>query len=137
MAKNVKDNGRRVDEPTGTEFVGHEWDGIEELNTPLPRWWLWLFYITVVWAAIYTIAYPAWPMISQATQGYFGWTSRGQLAQDMKDAEAARAGVRNRIAALDNLRCKGSRRSGSDFRNVRSGSSVYGNSSCFGRFAKS
>lgn len=92
---------KRIDQPTGTETVGHEWDGIEELNTPLPRWWLWLFYITIVWAAIYTIAYPAWPMISQATHGYFGWTSRGQLAQDMKDAEAARAGVRNRIAALE------------------------------------
>ena len=40
MAKNDKDIGPRVDTPTGTEFVGHEWDGIEELNTPLPRWWL-------------------------------------------------------------------------------------------------
>ena len=40
----------RIDEPTGTATVGHEWDGIEELNTPLPRWWLWTFYATILFA---------------------------------------------------------------------------------------
>ena len=43
---------KRIDQPTGTETVGHEWDGIEELNTPLPRWWLWTFYATIVFAAV-------------------------------------------------------------------------------------
>ena len=52
---------KRVDEPTGTETVGHEWDGIEELNTPLPRWWLWTFYASIVWALGYVILHPAWP----------------------------------------------------------------------------
>lgn len=91
---------KRIDEPTGTEFVGHEWDGIEELNTPLPRWWLWTFYATVAWGLAYSVAYPAWPMIDQATEGMIGWTSRGQLAQDMVAAEQGREGVRAQIAAL-------------------------------------
>ena len=91
----------RIDEATGTEFVGHEWDGIEELNTPLPRWWLWTFYICIAWALAYTVAYPAWPMISQATEGMMGWTSRGQLANEMEDADLARKEVRDQLAATD------------------------------------
>lgn len=91
----------RIDEPTGTEFVGHEWDGIEELNTPLPRWWLWTFYATVIWGLAYTIAYPAWPMIDRATEGLLGWTSRGELLEEMEAADAARQSVRERLAAID------------------------------------
>ena len=57
---------KRIDEPTGTETVGHEWDGIEELNTPLPRWWLWTFYATIVWAiGLCRSLYPAWPLIDK------------------------------------------------------------------------
>lgn len=97
MAKNDKDNGRRVDEPTGTEFVGHEWDGIEELNTPLPRWWLLTFYATVIWAIGYTVMFPAWPLISGATAGVTGWTSRGQLEAEITAQTAKRAPV---IAAI-------------------------------------
>jgi cbb3-type cytochrome c oxidase subunit III len=59
MAKKPGDDTQRIDQPTGTAFVGHEWDGIEELNTPLPRWWLWTFYITIIWALAYVIMYPA------------------------------------------------------------------------------
>ncbi len=50
---------KRIDEPTGTETVGHEWDGIEELDTPMPRWWLWTLYATIAWAVVYTVLYPA------------------------------------------------------------------------------
>jgi cytochrome c oxidase cbb3-type subunit 3 len=92
---------KRVDEPTGTEFVGHEWDGIEELNTPLPRWWLWTFYATIAWALAYTVAYPAWPMLSQATEGLIGWTSRGQLMDEMSAADAARQTTKEQLAAVD------------------------------------
>ena len=49
---------------TGTATTGHEWDGIRELNTPLPRWWLWMFYATIVWAIGYWIVYPAWPLLT-------------------------------------------------------------------------
>ena len=74
---------KRVDEPTGTETVGHEWDGIEELDTPMPRWWLWTFYASIVFALGYVIVYPAIPLLSKGTEGLWGWTSRGELAADM------------------------------------------------------
>ncbi len=89
---------KRIDEPTGTETVGHEWDGIEELNTPLPRWWLWALYATIVWGIGYTIAYPAWPMISKATAGVLGWSSRDELQREMTVEQGRRAPIVNAIA---------------------------------------
>lgn len=92
---------KRIDEPTGTETVGHEWDGIEELNTPLPRWWLYTFYATIAFSLVYIVLYPAWPLIDKATEGTLGWSSRGDLAAEMRAADTARAGVRAQIAATD------------------------------------
>lgn len=92
---------QRVDEPTGTEFVGHEWDGIEELDTPMPRWWVWCFYLTILWGIGYMVLYPAWPMLNQGTEGALGWTSRGQLAQEMSDADIARQSFHEQLAAID------------------------------------
>ena len=91
---------KRVDQPTGTETVGHEWDGIEELNTPLPRWWLWTFYLTILFSIGYVVAYPAWPMIDRATVGMLEWSSRGQLKQEMGVADQARATVREQLAQI-------------------------------------
>ena len=82
---------KRVDEATGVETVGHEWDGIEELNNPLPRWWIWTFYASIVFSIGYVIAYPAIPLLEKGTEGVFGWTSRGQLAKDIEAQEAQRA----------------------------------------------
>ncbi len=93
--------GNRIDEATGTSTVGHEWDGIEELNTPLPRWWLWTFYLTIVWALGYVILYPAWPMIDGATRGVLGWSSRGQLEQELAADAKRRAPTVDAIAATD------------------------------------
>ena len=93
--------GKRIDAPTGTETVGHEWDGIEELNTPLPRWWLYTFYATIVFAAVYVVLYPAWPMVERATAGTLGWSSRGDLVREMGAADAARQSVTERIAVTD------------------------------------
>ncbi|MFC3213501.1 cytochrome-c oxidase, cbb3-type subunit III [Novosphingobium panipatense] len=99
MADNHKRAGR-LDEATRTETVGHEWDGIEELNTPLPRWWLWTFYACIVFAIGYCIAYPAWPMLARGTEGMLGWTSRGELDKEMKQAADARART---VAALADM----------------------------------
>ena len=52
----------QLDKITGQTTTGHEWDGIRELNTPLPRWWLWTFYATIVFAFGYWVLYPAWPL---------------------------------------------------------------------------
>ncbi len=92
---------KRIDEPTGTETVGHEWDGIEELNTPLPRWWLWTFYATIVVAAVYVVLYPAWPLVKNATSGTLGWSSRGELAKEMSAADQARQSIVQQIAITD------------------------------------
>src|SRR3546814_1437857 len=90
---------RRIDEVTGTSTSGHEWDGIEELDTPMPRWWLWSLYATIVWGIAYVILYPAWPMIHGATEGVLGWSSRGQLEAEMQADAQRRAPVMNAIAA--------------------------------------
>ncbi|MEQ1537826.1 MAG: cytochrome-c oxidase, cbb3-type subunit III [Sphingorhabdus sp.] len=100
MAKKLTDSNQRIDQPTGTALVGHEWDGIEELNTPLPRWWLYTFYLCIIWALAYVIMYPAWPLINSATEGMLGWTSRGQLAAEMNAADVKRAPLVNSLAAI-------------------------------------
>ena len=89
----------KLDEATGVHTVGHEWDGIEELNNPLPRWWLWTLYLCIIWAIGYTVLYPAWPMINSATAGTLGWSSRGDLAAEMAAADEKRAPIRNAIGA--------------------------------------
>ncbi|MEO0915844.1 MAG: cytochrome-c oxidase, cbb3-type subunit III, partial [Pseudomonadota bacterium] len=66
-------------------------DGIEELNTPLPRWWLWTFYATIIWGLAYTVAYPAWPLVSGATAGLLGYSSRAVVAEDIAAHEAQNA----------------------------------------------
>lgn len=91
-------NMREVDAISGTETTGHEWDGIKELNTPLPRWWLWLFYITIIWSIGYWIVYPSWPLLTSYTQGVFGWNSRAAVAEDLAALRAKRASMADRIA---------------------------------------
>lgn len=75
--------GERLDHPTGTMTVGHEWDGIEELDTPMPRWWLYILYATIVFAIVYCVLYPAIPGLHGATAGTLGWSSHGQLEQEL------------------------------------------------------
>ena len=99
MSDTTNKNGPKLDKATGVHTVGHEWDGIEELNNPLPRWWLWTMYLCIIWAIGYTILYPAWPMLNSATSGVLGWSSRGDLAADMAAADAKRAPIRNAIGA--------------------------------------
>lgn len=84
----------RLDDATGVETVGHEWDGIEELNNPLPRWWLWSFYACIVFAIGYVIVYPAIPLLDTASAGTFGWSSRGDLDKEMKAESVRTAAMR-------------------------------------------
>ena len=82
---------RRLDEETGQTTTGHSYDGIEELNTPLPRWWLWTFYATIIWGVGYTIAFPAWPMLNKATAGVLGYSTRTEVAERIEAHEASNA----------------------------------------------
>lgn len=79
---------KHIDEVSGVSTTGHEWDGIRELDNPMPRWWLWTFYATVVWAIGYTVAYPAWPLVTSATRGVLGYSSRGEVKQELASASA-------------------------------------------------
>lgn len=81
----------KVDSATGVSTTGHEWDGISELNNPLPRWWLWVWYASIIWAVGYWILFPAWPLISSATPGLLGWHSRSAVAVQIADLQALRA----------------------------------------------
>ncbi|MBY6058462.1 cytochrome-c oxidase, cbb3-type subunit III [Leisingera daeponensis] len=81
--------------------TGHEWDGIEEFDNPMPRWWLWTFYATVIWGVLYTIAYPAWPLINGATAGVLGWSTRGDVAAEITAVEEANAPVNARLEAVE------------------------------------
>ena len=92
---------REIDETSGIETTGHEWDGIKELNNPLPRWWLWTFYATIVFSIGYVIYYPAIPLIEDATGGISGQTNRGNLQLEMAQVEASKADVINQIATSD------------------------------------
>ncbi len=76
------------DDVTGRPTTGHAWDGIKELNTPLPSWWLYVFYATIVFSIGYWVIYPAWPSLTGYTPGLLGTTARGQLSDQM--AAAAR-----------------------------------------------
>ena len=89
---------KQIDAATGTALKGHEWDGIQELDTPMPRWWLWSFYASIVFAIGYCIVYPAIPLLDRATAGTLGWSSRGALEKELAAADAARAATREAIA---------------------------------------
>ncbi len=96
----------QVDAVTGVTTTGHTWDGIQELNNPLPRWWLWTFYLTIVWSVLYAIAYPAIPMISSYTQGVLGWQSRDAVVADLEALKQQRSGMTTKLAgaSLDEIK---------------------------------
>jgi len=89
---------REIDKLTGTATTGHEWDGLKELNTPLPRWWLWLFYITIAWAIGYWVFYPAWPLLTNSTQGVFAWHSRTAVVADLDALKAQRGALMDQLS---------------------------------------
>jgi cytochrome c oxidase, cbb3-type, subunit III len=90
---------KEVDTLSGTETTGHEWDGIRELNTPLPRWWLYVFYATIVWAAVYCVFFPSWPWLSGYAKGVLGYTNREHFHEQMAILEKDRAVWSDKIAA--------------------------------------
>ncbi len=91
---------KEIDHVTGVETTGHVWDGdLKELNKPLPRWWLYVLYATIVWAIGYWIVYPAWPTMTGYTAGIWGYSQRGQVASDVAAAKATQAKFTQAIAA--------------------------------------
>jgi cytochrome c oxidase cbb3-type subunit III len=88
----------KVGQSKAVQTTGHAWDGdLQEFNNPLPRWWLWSFYATVVFAIIYWLLYPAWPIGDSYTKGLatvtferdgepvtMRWNSRAEFAAEMQ-----------------------------------------------------
>ena len=91
-------DSRETDALSGVETTGHEWDGIRELDNPLPAWWKWIFYATVVWAIGYWIAMPAWPLLDSYTTGVLGHSQRARVAEEMAAVKAAQGVYNQRIA---------------------------------------
>jgi cytochrome c oxidase cbb3-type subunit 3 len=79
-----------IDSLSGRSTTGHEWDGIKELNTPLPRWWILTFYATILWAVGYWIVYPAWPLVTGYTSGLFHYSTRASVADELANLEVLR-----------------------------------------------
>ncbi len=78
------------DHVSGKTTTGHEWDGIKELNTPLPRWWVLTFYACIIWAVGYWIVYPAWPLLSSYSTGVLHYSSRADVAVELANLEKIR-----------------------------------------------
>ncbi|MEQ1818792.1 MAG: cytochrome-c oxidase, cbb3-type subunit III [Terricaulis sp.] len=89
---------RERDSVSGTETTGHEWDGVKELDTPLPRWWLYIFYACILAAVIYWVLMPAWPIGNGYTKGILGFSDRNNVAADVQALQSARAPMYERLA---------------------------------------
>lgn len=94
------------DEVTGQSTTGHEWDGIRELNTPMPRWWLGIFYATIIWSIGYWIVYPAWPLLTDTTKGVIGYASRQSIEDDLEVQRKERAALASGLvnASLEQIK---------------------------------
>jgi cytochrome c oxidase cbb3-type subunit III len=88
-------------EQTGVGTTGHSWDGIEELNNPLPRWWVWIFYICIVFAIGYSVAYPAIPLLNSATRGVLNDNMRTNLQTDLDKWDAQNGDIKAKLVAAD------------------------------------
>jgi cytochrome c oxidase cbb3-type subunit 3 len=101
----MSDHEREVDDFTGVETTGHEWDGIKELDNPLPRWWLWVFYASIAAAAVYWVLMPAWPGVNGYTKGLLGQSDRTQVVRELNalDAQRGREGAMLKNASLEQI----------------------------------
>lgn len=87
------------DPETGTNTTGHVWDGIRELDNPMPKWWLYILYLTIAWAVGYAIFYPAIPWLDGHSKGTLNYTERTRIVADLAEARAAQAEFRGKIEA--------------------------------------
>ncbi|WP_084421357.1 cytochrome-c oxidase, cbb3-type subunit III [Henriciella litoralis] len=92
MSDHIKD----IDETTGVETTGHEWDGIKELNNPLPRWWLYIWYASIAFSIVYMVimpSIPALPGLGTNTRGIGNHSDRIKVAEEIDALRLERAGA--------------------------------------------
>lgn len=92
-----------TDAVTGVETTGHEWDGIKELNNPLPKWWVYTFYVCIAYAVVWWILFPSWPWTSGHFPGLLGANQRIDFERRYAEARAAQSQWTDQIAALDTV----------------------------------
>lgn len=90
-----------IDDVSGVETTGHSWDGLKELNNPLPRWWVWVFLITIIWSIWYFVVYPSWPVPGGATQGTSGYTQYKELSESQQEIVERQAAYLERFEDAD------------------------------------
>lgn len=96
----MSDKNKEIDEFSGVDTTGHEWDGIKELNNPMPRWWVYTFYVTVLWGVIYMFLYPSVPLINDYYKGYFGKTIRDNVHEELAMVAQERSQYSTRMASM-------------------------------------
>jgi cytochrome c oxidase cbb3-type subunit 3 len=88
------------DSVTGQMTTGHEWDGLQELNRPLPKWWVYILYATIAWALVWFVLYPSWPGVTGYYHGILGYSQRTAVAQDVAEVMKQRSRYMDRVAKL-------------------------------------
>lgn len=97
----MSSDNNEIDELSGTEFTGHEWDGIQELNTPMPRWWLGIMFISVIWSIGYVILMPGIPLLNGYTKGVLGFSDRDRVNTAMEEVYAERSVQAQQLVGAD------------------------------------
>jgi cytochrome c oxidase cbb3-type subunit 3 len=88
------------DSVTGHMTTGHEWDGLKELNRPLPKWWVYVLYATMVWAVVWCVLYPSVPWIHGYFHGTLGYSQRAAVDADVAAVMKQRSGYMDQIKVL-------------------------------------
>lgn len=88
-----------IDKISGVETTGHDWDGLKELNNPLPRWWVWVWLVTIIWSVWYFFVYPSWPTLTGATEGTSGYTQYKELKESQDEIELRQQAYLKRFEA--------------------------------------
>ncbi|WP_050521849.1 cytochrome-c oxidase, cbb3-type subunit III [Pseudorhodobacter wandonensis] len=101
MSKNSVRHQAKNHQEGDPNTTGHSWDGIEEFDNPMPRWWLWSFYACIAFALVYSVMYPAWPMISRATPGLLGASTRADVAAEIQEFSDRNAPIRAKLEAAE------------------------------------
>lgn len=111
----MADNTHSQSKPTGVQTTGHVWDGdLQELNNPLPVWWTYTFYATMVFALAYWLAYPSWPIgkgflpglstityiNAEGEEESWHWNTRAKLLRETQDAVIAQKPYYDKVASL-------------------------------------
>lgn len=94
---------REIDEVSGVETTGHVWDGVRELNNPLPRWWLIIFWVSIVWSVVYWVLMPSWPGLTGHFAGVREHSERKNVAAALSALQADRQERMARLLSIGSI----------------------------------